>query len=135
MRSTTGAEGNDPYGEGWQGLTQTVATDEPIQPEQKAAKPARDVRRVPEQDGRPPSRGRGSQAAGTVIPTPGTVTDAVLWLIRENGYDVSIQAQDAGFGLVATEQKTGQQIAVKHENLHSGACELAEKVGIEFEDG
>ncbi len=67
-----------------------------------------------------------------MIPTRDSVTGAVLWLIRNNGYKVEIEAADACFSLDAVEQKTGERIALENTDLYSGPASLPRRSGLSW---
>ena len=58
-------------------------------------------------------------------------TNAVLWLIEKQGD--RIVATDSQ--LKATHNETGETFIVNGDDPYANACELAQKIGIDLEDG
>ena len=65
-----------------------------------------------------------------------TVTKALIETIGNTGYEVSIMYDDDARPVVtAIDERTGESFIVRHADLYLAACELAEQVGIDLEDG
>lgn len=58
-------------------------------------------------------------------------TNAVLWLIEKQGYRIVATATQ----LKAAHDGTGETFIVNGDEPYANACEFAQKIGIEFEDG
>ncbi len=63
-----------------------------------------------------------------------TVSRAIVHVIRMNGYEVEIAQDGEMYDAVATGANSESHVA-KGPDLYLTICALAEKVGIELEDG
>ena len=65
-----------------------------------------------------------------------TVTKVLIETIGNTGYVVSLTYDDNARPVVtAVDERTHETFIVRHEDLYLAACELAEQIGIELEDG
>lgn len=58
-------------------------------------------------------------------------TKSVLWLLERQGYRIVATATR----LKATHNETGETFIVNGDDPYANACELAQKIGIDLEDG
>jgi hypothetical protein len=64
------------------------------------------------------------------------VTKVLIEMIGDAGYVVSFTYDDDARPVVtAVNERTRETFIVRHEDLYHAACELAEQVGIDVEDG
>lgn len=69
-------------------------------------------------------------------PRMDSVTRAVLGSVRRMGYVVCIDAAAATrIAVSARNIRTGESFVVRGDDFYFAACELAERVGIELDDG
>ena len=61
----------------------------------------------------------------------GATTKSVLWLIEKQGYRIVATVSQ----IKAAHNQTGETFIVNGDEPYANACELAQKIGIDLEDG
>lgn len=70
-----------------------------------------------------------------IEPTPLDATSrAIVMLMERNGYEVFIKSQDGSHQWTAVDER-GERYIVRGDDRYEALCGLAERIGIDLEDG